>query len=97
MQNTPIIYVSDVEKILSEIPVARIQQGRKYYRDKNGKKIYYLDVITSFDIETSHDDISDTSEEDWQAWLYLWSFQIGDIATVTVHIKKIITEIRKRI
>ena len=60
MQDTPIVPISDIDKILSEYDIARIQQGRKYYRDKDGNKIYYLNVITSFDIETSKHDFSDT-------------------------------------
>jgi len=82
MQDTPIVPISDIDKILSEYDIARIQQGRKYYRDKDGNKIYYLNVITSFDIETSKHDFSDTDLPDWQAWLYLWSFQIGSRATI---------------
>lgn len=81
MQDTPILPVSEIDRLLSDIPIARIQQGHKYFKDANGKRILYLDVISSFDIETSYKDFSSTNLEDYEAWMYIWQFQLGDLAT----------------
>ena len=83
MQDTPIVGVHEVDGILSGIPIARIQQGHKYWKDADGNRIMYLDVITAFDIECSYMNMSETYTDDYQAWMYHWQFQIGEIATVT--------------
>lgn len=84
MQDTPIYQVTSseqIEELLSSIPIAKARRGYKYRTDKDGKKIKYLDVITAFDIETTTEDLSETDTTDLQAWMYIWQFQLGDLAT----------------
>lgn len=84
VKDCPVIPANEVDlsRILTAVPVAQIQRGRKYPKDRNtGEKYYYLDLITAFDIETSKEKFA-AGEQDWRSWMYVWQWQIGDICTI---------------
>ena len=84
MQDTPILRASEViiSELLAGIPTARVKRGQKYPKDHETKERYfYLDLVTSFDIETSKEHY-DTGPDCWRSWMYIWQWQFGDIATV---------------
>ena len=83
MQDTPIEYCKDINIINTlagaDVQPARVHHGGKYPVDrKTGEKIKYVDLVSSFDIETSKEEING----DMQGFMYVWFWQFGDIVTV---------------
>ena len=84
MRDTPIIQAlsADIPAMLDGIGIAKVAKGRRYPKDhQTGEKIKYLDLISSFDIETSKRKIG-FNRSDWEGWMYHWQWQLGDIATI---------------
>lgn len=84
MKDTPIIYAQDVivSEILKDIGTAACKKGQKYPMDRRTHTRYrYLDILTSFDIETSSHQFG-TELSDWESWMYIWQWQFGEVATV---------------
>lgn len=84
MQDTPIVSVQDVDidTLLESVPIARVAKGHKYPKDhQTGEKIRYLNIITSFDIETSKRKVG-FGPQDFESWMYIWQWQIGDKVTI---------------
>lgn len=81
MTDTPIIMASDFSiDLLKWVGQARIQVHRKYPKDRHTQeKIRYADIVTAFDIETS---TYEDPEEGPQGFMYIWQWQLGEIATV---------------
>lgn len=84
MRDTPIIAASDVDlvEILDTVPIAKPTKGKRYPKDhQTGEKIQYLQIVTAFDVETSKVRTG-PGPTDWQSWVYIWQWQIGDRVTV---------------
>lgn len=85
MKDTPIIKATDFDPAvyLEKVPIAKIQRGHKYPKDKrNGEPYRYLDIVTAFDIETSSHQFDKEDVESWESWMYIWQWQFGEIVTV---------------
>ena len=85
MKDTPVIKATDFDPAvyLANVPIAKIQQGHKYPKDRrDGVHYRYLDIITAFDIETSSHQFDKEDVASWQSWMYIWQWQFGEIVTV---------------
>ena len=72
MKTTPMIPAAEVElSILDTIKFNRRKRGNPASRSRRK----YLDIVTAFDIETSR------HPEREESLLYIWQWQLGDIAT----------------
>jgi hypothetical protein len=84
VRDTPIVAAEDFDpaQILDTVEIAKPLKGRRYSKDhQTGKKIMYLDIVTSFDIETSKRKTG-PNPSDYESWLYVWQWQFGDKVTV---------------
>jgi len=84
LKDTPIIKASDAraEMLLDGVAICRVKKGGKYPVDKQtGEKYKYLNIVTSFDIETSKAHLG-KEVSDWQSWMYIWQWQFGERYTV---------------
>lgn len=84
MKTTPLITSDKFDfALLDNVSVASAGKGRHYPKDKaTGETVHYLDLICAFDIETSKAQFDGNRFSDYQSWMYLWCFQLGEIATV---------------
>ncbi len=85
MKTPPVIMAADVriEELLAGIDIAKPTKGKRYKKDhQTGEQIKYLDIVTSFDIETSSAIIPSIHKTQPHAWMYIWQWQFGDRATV---------------
>ena len=84
MQTTPIVTVEDItiHDLLDGVEIAKVKRGQKYPHDRQtDERYYYLDMITSFDIETSKEKYGSGFTE-WRSWMYIWQWQFGERFTV---------------
>ena len=84
MKDTPVIDAEctdvNIEELLKDIRIEPCKRGQHYPHDrKTGEKIRYLGIVTAFDIETSK---AKTVTWGWQAWLYHWQWQFGEVCTL---------------
>lgn len=84
MRDTPIIKAqdADIETLFGDTGIAKLRKGGKYPKDRRTEQRYqYLDMVTSFDIETSSHQFG-TEVGDWESWMYIWQWQFGERVTV---------------
>ena len=82
MKDTPIVLAGDFRASvhLRGIKRAMIQKAQRYPKDRTtGEKIYYVNLITAFDIETS---TYNDKEDGPNGFMYIWQWQFGHICTV---------------
>lgn len=87
MRDVQIIpYSTDLSfsELLKDIEILTPSKGKHYPTDpETGKKIRYLNIICAFDIETSKAQFDGDTLGDYQSWMYLWCFQLGNRAAIT--------------
>lgn len=82
MKDCPVMMAAafDPAEQLAGVKRASIQKNRRYPVDpRTEEKIYYLQTVSAFDIETS---TYQDPEEGPQGFMYIWQWQFGEICTV---------------
>ena len=82
MKDCPVIMAGafDPGEQLAGVKRAAIQKNRRYPVDpRTNEKVYYLQLVSAFDIETT---TYDDPEEGPQGFMYIWQWQFGEICTV---------------